>query len=69
MWGSWVAPSFECLTLEFGSGHDLEVHEFEPQVGFCTGRMEPALDFLYLSLPLPCWFSLALLSKNKYIFF
>ena len=30
--GIWVPQSVKALTLHFGSGHDLEVHEFEPQV-------------------------------------
>ena len=32
--GAWVAQSIKCLTLGFGSGHDLVVGEFEPRVGF-----------------------------------
>ena len=27
---TWVAPSIECQTLDFSSGHDLMVHESEP---------------------------------------
>ena len=29
-------------TLGFGSGHDLEVHEFEPRAGLCTDSVESA---------------------------
>ena len=31
--GTWVAQSVKHLALDFGSGHDLTVHEFEPHVG------------------------------------
>ena len=31
--GTWVAQSVKHPTLDFGSGHDLRVHETEP----CTG--------------------------------
>ena len=31
--GRWVAQSVKCLTLDFGSGHDLRVHEIEPCIG------------------------------------
>ena len=53
--GAWVAPLVKCLTLDFGSGHDLMVPEFKPDMGLCTDSVEPALDslFLPLSLPLP----------------
>ena len=51
--GHLVALSVECLTLDFGSGHDLTVHEFEPRVGLCADGAEPAWDSLspYLSDP------------------
>ena len=53
-----MAQSVECGTLDFGSGHDLTVHEFKPHVGLCAGGTEPAWDplwpspLLVLSLPL-----------------
>ena len=28
--GTWVDQSVKCPTLDFGSGHDLMVHEIEP---------------------------------------
>ena len=31
--GAWVVQSVERPTLDLGSGHDLTVHEIEPQVG------------------------------------
>ena len=37
------------LTLDFGSGHDLTVYEFESHVGLCADGAEPAW---ILSLPL-----------------
>ena len=62
--GAWVAQSVEWPTLDFGSGHDLTVCEFEPHVGLCADSIEPAWDPLSsLSLPFPSSFSLSL--KNK----
>ena len=40
-------------TLDFGSGHDLAVHEIEPHVGLCADSAEPALDALAPSLSAP----------------
>ena len=60
--GTWVAQSVECLTLGFGSGHDLRVREFKPHVGLCTDSAEPAWDSLSLSAPLLIMLSL---SENK----
>ena len=31
--GTWVAQLVKRLTLDFNSGHDLTVHEFEPRFG------------------------------------
>ena len=53
--GAWVAQSVRHLALDFGSGHDLMVHEIEPQV-------RSAWDSLSTSLPAP-----PLLSSSKYI--
>ena len=55
-------------TLDFSSGHDLTVHEFEPHIGLCADSVEPAWDspFLSLSVPLPLMLSLSLkINKNK----
>ena len=49
--GTWVAQSVKAS--DFGSGHDLMVHEFQPRVGLCTDSVETAWDPLSLSLPLP----------------
>ena len=35
-WGAWVAQLVKRPTLDFGSGHDLVVCEFEPHVGHCA---------------------------------
>ena len=53
--GAWVAQSVKCLTLDFCSGHDLTVHEFEPCIRLYADREEPAWDSLSptLSLLLP----------------
>ena len=41
-----MARSAKRPTLDFGSGHDLMVREFEPQVGIRTDSVEPAWDAL-----------------------
>ena len=51
-WGAWVAQSVKHLTLDFGSGHDLRVVRFSPELG---SRLTPrwAWSLLkILSLPL-----------------
>ena len=45
-----MAQSVKRLTLDFGSGHDLMVRGIEPRVGLCADSVEPAWDFLSLSL-------------------
>ena len=60
---TWVAQSVKRLTLDFGSGQDLTVHEIESCIGLCSGSTDPAWDSLSvpLSLPLPMlMFSLSL---------
>ena len=53
-----MAQSIEHLILDFGSGHDLRVHETEPRVRLHTDR---AWDSLSPSLSaLPCLHSLSL---------
>ena len=42
--GPRMAQSVKCPTLDYGSGHDLMVHGFEPHVGLCTGSVELAWD-------------------------
>ena len=37
-----MAQSVKRLTLDFGSGHDLTVYEFEPRIGLRVDSMEPA---------------------------
>ena len=59
-----MAQLVKRLTLDFGSGRDLGVREFEPRVRLCTRGVKPAWDLL--SLPL-CVQSLSFsLSQNKY---
>ena len=48
-----MARSFKCLTLDFGSGHNLTVCEFEPHIGFSAVRVEAASDHVSLSLSAP----------------
>ena len=47
---TWVTQSVEHPILDFGSGRDLTVREFEPHTGLCADRTEPTWDSL--SLPL-----------------
>ena len=46
-----MAQSVKLLTLDFGSGHDLRVHEFKPHVGSVL-TMWSLLGILFLSLSL-----------------
>ena len=39
--GDWTAQSIKRLTLGYGSGHDLMVHEFKP-IRLCADSVEPA---------------------------
>ena len=50
-----MARSIKCLTLDFGSSHDVPVHEIEPHFGLCGDSAEPAWSYLSsaLSAPLP----------------
>ena len=57
--GAWGAQSVKRPTLDFGSGRDLTVREFEPRIGPCTDLAEPAWN-LSLSLPLSLPVSLSL---------
>ena len=45
-----MARSVKRPTLDFGSGHDLMVQEFEPHGGLCPDSVEPAWDSLSPSL-------------------
>ena len=60
---AWVVQSVKCLTLDFSSGHDLAVLEFELRVGLLGGSVEPAWKFLSPSL-CPSLHTLSL-SQNK----
>ena len=50
-WGPRVAQSVKRPTLDFRSGRDLRVHEFEVCIGLCTLSAWDSLSFP-LSLPL-----------------
>ena len=63
-----MAQSVECLTLDFGLGHDLTVRVFEPCVGLCDDSAESAWDSLSPSLSAPPLLVLPFfLSQNKKI--
>ena len=72
-WGARVAPTAERPTLDFGSGHDLAVHEFKPHVGARCRQLGAwsLLRILCLLPSLPLCLVLCLsvsvsLSKNKH---
>ena len=48
-----MAQLVKCPTLDFSSGHDLVVHEFEPLIGLCTSSVELAWDSFSLPLSAP----------------
>ena len=50
-----MAQLVKRLTLDFGSGHDLTVHEFEPRARLCANGVEAAWDCLCHS----CTFSVS----------
>ena len=52
--GTWAAQSVKCLS-DFGSGHDLMVHGFEPHVGLwlTAQSLEPILNSVSHSLSVP----------------
>ena len=56
-----MAQLAKCLTLGFGSGHDLMVHEFKPHIGLYADSVEPAWYSLSLPVSLPLLHSLSLL--------
>ena len=58
---AWVAQLVKWPGLDFGSGHDLMVGEFEP----CADSVESAWDSLPLSPRLPCSCSLYFFLKDK----
>ena len=47
-----MAVLVKCPSLDFGSGHDLMVYEFESHVGLWADSVQPALDSHALSLSL-----------------
>ena len=49
--GTWMAQLVKCLTLDFGSSHDLTVCDIEPRVGLCVAIS--TWDSLSPSLSLP----------------
>ena len=51
--GTWVAQSIKRPALDFGSSHDLTVHEIKSHIRFCDDSMAPTWDSLSLSLSAP----------------
>ena len=60
-----MAQSVEHPPLDFGSGHDLMVHEIEPRGGACAEGPEPAWDSLSLSVCLSSTCTLCLCLSLK----
>ena len=55
-----MAQSVKCLTLDFSSGYNLMVREFECHIGLFADSVEPPWDSLSLSLaPYPSLHSLS----------
>ena len=59
-----MVQSVKPLTRDFGLGHDLTVHDFEPHVGLCTDSVKPVWDSLSPSLFAPSILIVSL-SQNK----
>ena len=55
-----MAQSLRHPALNFGSGHNLTVGEFEPHIGLCADNMEPAWDYLSPSFSAPPLLALSL---------
>ena len=60
-----MAQSVERLTLDFDSGHDLRVPEFEPLIGLCADSSQCEALLRILSLTLPCLCTLAAVFTEK----
>ena len=58
-----MAQAVKCPTLEFGSGHDLTVDEFDPNIGSALAGWDPLSPSL--SAPCPLTLSLPLSKINK----
>ena len=54
------------LILDFSSGHDLTVHEFEPHIGLSAVSTEPPSDPLSLSLSATSLLMLSLSQKETF---
>ena len=66
-WGTWMVQSVKCLTLDFGSGHDLTIVGLSPALGSALS-MEPAWNSLSLSLSLSLpLLDLRAVSQNKHL--
>ena len=59
-----MAQSVKRPTCDFGSSHDLTVHEFEPHVGLSTDGTEPAWDSASTSPPLVLYLKINKLKKK-----
>ena len=58
--GAWVAQLGKRLTLDFSSGHDLTVCEFESHIRLCADSVESAWVSLSLPLSLPPTYAFSL---------
>ena len=55
-----MTQPIKCLAFDFGSCHDLTVHEFELCIGVCVDSLDLAWDSLSLPLSLSASASLVL---------
>ena len=52
-WGARVALSVKLPSLDFSSGQEWPVCEFEPCVGVCVDSSEPGAGFRFYDYPTP----------------
>ena len=62
-WADRMPPDNRCMSLDFHSGHELMVREFQPHVGLCNDSVEPVEDSMSPSVSGPPLFSLSLSLK------
>ena len=61
-WGAWVAQVIKHLTLDFGSGRDLTICEFDPHIGLWA-ETRSMLGILFAPPPLTHTLTLSLISN------
>ena len=64
-----MAQAVKHPTLDYRSGRDVTIREFEPHIGFCSSSVEPAWDSLPPSLSAPPPLLCSLKNKHEKKFF